>query len=51
MANMTPSAIGADLNRYLDLCKDDVYNRIGISFSRKDSKGRPRLDALFSKDG
>lgn len=51
MANMTPPGIEADLNHYLDLCKDDVNKRIGISFDKSDSQGRPILDALFSKEG
>lgn len=51
MANMTPPAIEADLNGYLDLCKDDVVKRMGISFSTLDSQGRPILDACFSKEG
>ena len=49
MANMTPQAIEADLGHYLKLCKDDVCKRIGISFSKSDSKGRPTLDPRFSK--
>lgn len=51
MANMTPLTIEADLDLYLAMCIDDVYERIGISFSRLDSQGRPTLDVRFSKEG
>ena len=48
---MSPPTIEADLDFYLDRCKEDVEKRIGIRFRTEDSEGRPRLDALFSKDG